>query len=185
MSRRELIADTGIRLIARQGMRRLTHLVIDAEAGLPKGSTSYYARTRRDLLELVVRRLSDGSAADVEGLEIPSRLTPSAAARIAVEVLERMAAREDAQAARFALMFELRNDEELRRLLTEDAPVRQLLHDAAARILRAVGLKDAEREAPNLVALVDALLMYRAARAAEVDAEGVLGAYFRGVSADS
>ena len=55
--RREQVGDAGIRLVARDGIRALTHLRVDAEADLPRGSTSYYARTRHDLLRLVVNRL--------------------------------------------------------------------------------------------------------------------------------
>ena len=43
MGRREHIGDAGVRLIARDGVHALTHLQVDTEAGLPRGSTSYYA----------------------------------------------------------------------------------------------------------------------------------------------
>lgn len=78
MGRREHIGDAGVRLIARDGVHALTHLQVDTEAGLPRGSTSYYARTRRDLLALVVNRLSDGSQADINDLRSPR---PSAGRR--------------------------------------------------------------------------------------------------------
>ena len=72
--RREQIGDAGVRLIARDGVHALTHLHVDAEAGLPRGSTSYYARTRRDLLTLVVNRLSEGSQSDIADVKIPASL---------------------------------------------------------------------------------------------------------------
>ena len=105
MGRREHIGDAGVGLIARDGVHALTHLQVDTEAGLPRGSTSYYARTRRDLLALVVNRLSEGSQADINDLEIPASVSRQEAAEIVVGILEHMARRADAQAARGALLF--------------------------------------------------------------------------------
>lgn len=185
MSRREQIADAGVRLVARSGVHALTHLAVDAEAGLPRGSTSYYARTRRDLIALVVDRLSEGSRADLDGVSVPAAITRAEAVRVAVGVLDHMARREDAQAARFALMFELREDDELRDALTAHAPVRAPLIAEAEKLLRAIGMADPAAHAPDLVGLVDALLMYRTARATPIDATRVLGAYFAGLPANA
>src|SRR5699024_1940010 len=55
--RRTLIADSAIEVIAREGVRALTHRSVDAEAGLASGSTSYYCRTRAQLIALTVERL--------------------------------------------------------------------------------------------------------------------------------
>ena len=177
MGRREHIGDAGVGLIARDGVHALTHLQVDTEAGLPRGSTSYYARTRRDLLALVVNRLSEGSQADVNDLEIPASVSRQEAAEIVVGVLAHMARRTDAR----ALLFELRDDVELRELLTAEAPVRRPLTRLAERILVAAGVDQASAHAPDLVGLVPALLMYRAAKAAPVDARKVLRAYLEGL----
>jgi DNA-binding transcriptional regulator YbjK len=183
VGRREDLADAGVRLIARGGIRALTHRSVDEEAGLPAGSTSYYARTRRELRRLVVDRIAEGTQADVDVLPIPARLTRAEVARVASGFLDRLAAREQVQAARFALLFELREDDELRRALTAEAPVRASLDEAAERLLRAAGVAAPAAHAVDLVGLVDALLMYRAARAAPVDAAGVLTAYLAGLPA--
>lgn len=53
-----LIADSAIEVVARDGVRALTHRAVDSEAGLPSGSTSYYCRTRAQLLSLTVDRLT-------------------------------------------------------------------------------------------------------------------------------
>src|SRR4051812_48287885 len=122
MARRDDLAQAGVRLIARGGIRALTHRAVDEEAGLPAGSTSYYARTRRELTRLVVDRLAEGTQADVDDLSIPATLTKAEVAQVAHGFLEQLAAREEVQAARFALLFELREDDELRRALTAEAP---------------------------------------------------------------
>ncbi|MEV4148094.1 TetR/AcrR family transcriptional regulator [Amycolatopsis sp. NPDC049691] len=57
MDRREVIGDAAIEVIAAAGMRGLTHRAVDQAAGLPAGSTSYYARTRAALLSLTFARI--------------------------------------------------------------------------------------------------------------------------------
>ena len=174
MGRREQIADAGIRLIASGGAHRLTHRLVDKSAGLPQGSTSYYARTRRDLIALIVQRLSDGSQGDIEDLTIPASPDEE-------QATQRMQERDAAQVARFALMFEVRDDDELRTALSSGAPVRANLQDIAFQILTALGAPDATGRAPELVALVDALLMYQAVDAAPLDIAHIVHAYLGGL----
>ena len=50
--RKTLIADAAIDLLGEVGARGLTHRAVDTQAGLPAGSTSFYCRSRLDLLTL-------------------------------------------------------------------------------------------------------------------------------------
>ncbi|WP_328524414.1 TetR/AcrR family transcriptional regulator [Kribbella sp. NBC_00359] len=72
--RRDAIADAAIHLVATRGLRGLTHRAVDAEAGLPPGSTSYYLRTRNALLTACVNRMlaRDMTAAAPTGAQAPS-----------------------------------------------------------------------------------------------------------------
>jgi DNA-binding transcriptional regulator YbjK len=56
-SRRNLIAEAVIELLAREGGRGLTHGNIDAWLRLPKGSTSFYFRRRAELFEAGLSQL--------------------------------------------------------------------------------------------------------------------------------
>ena len=181
MDRRQRIANAGIALIARGGTHRLTHRAVDAEAGLPNGSTSYYARSRRDLIRLVMEQLSAESQADLTDIEVPEKLTVRQATDLVGRLAKRLILNGDAQAARFALMFEVRDDDELRRELTVDAPVRSSFNEKAVKLLRALGATDPEGTAPEFVALVDAVLMYRAVEAAPIDPVGVVETYLTGL----
>ena len=49
--------DAAIELLGTEGLRALTHVRVDRRAGLPKGSTSNYFRTRAALLTGVVDRI--------------------------------------------------------------------------------------------------------------------------------
>ena len=64
------ITDAGLRLIAREGLRGLTHRGVDAEAGLPIGSTSYYFRTRDVLVSACVRRLVELDLLEIDAAGI-------------------------------------------------------------------------------------------------------------------
>lgn len=181
MDRRELLADAGIRLVARGGVRALTHRAVDAEAGLAAGSTSYYARTRRELTALVVARVTAQLAAELGALQVPDDLDDAAVVHIAAAFLEQLAARAEAQAARLALVLELRDDPELRAPLTAADSVRTRLHEAAQSLLDALRVREADRTAVDLVGLIDAMLMYRTAAVAPLDAVAVLTAYLAGL----
>ncbi|RSS89441.1 TetR family transcriptional regulator, partial [Streptomyces sp. WAC05950] len=61
-----MIADTAIGLVAAAGLRGLTHRAVDAAAGLPAGSTSYYFRTRTALIGACYQRLAELDLADVD-----------------------------------------------------------------------------------------------------------------------
>jgi DNA-binding transcriptional regulator YbjK len=108
--RRAAIADAAIHLVATRGLRGLTHRAVDAEAGLPPGSTSYYLRTRNALLTACVNRMlsRDLSATSPELGKAPLEdlLTGM--------VLGLAATRPDDLAARYELSLEARRQPELR-----------------------------------------------------------------------
>jgi len=58
VNRQEEILDAAIRVLGSGGPRQLTHRAVDAEAGVPQGSTSNYFRTRDALVEAVVARFT-------------------------------------------------------------------------------------------------------------------------------
>ena len=181
MQRRQLIAEAGVRLITRGGVRALTHRAVDREASLSPGSTSYYARTHRDLVMLVVKHLGTQTRTDLDSFSLPASLTASEAAALLTMLLDHLARRADEQSARFALLFEVRGDEELHALLTLDSPVRTLLAQGAESVLQVLGVENPSHYAADLVGLLDALMMYRLAGAAPVNARSVIQAYLDGL----
>lgn len=62
-SRRTTIAQSVIELAAEGGSRAVTHSAIDRRLNLPKGSTSYYCRTRAELLKSGVDVMGSNSRA--------------------------------------------------------------------------------------------------------------------------
>ncbi|MET0417599.1 MAG: TetR/AcrR family transcriptional regulator [Actinoplanes sp.] len=160
--RREAIGDAAIGIVAREGLRSLTHRAVDRELGLPAGSTSYYARTRRQLIEAMVHRLANRTTADMPAPAAVPRTAPEAARTLA-GLLDRLASRPDDNRARYALTVDLASDPELHGYLTHASPVRAGFLAAAAATLGAIGVTDPDRHAPALVALIDGLLFDRVA----------------------
>jgi len=179
--RRELIADAAVRVISSGGMRSLTHRAVDAEAGLPAGSTSYYAKTRRELLSVIVHRLADRTRGQVEAVtELPSDVA-GAVALVAGSIAGMITNRRDDQLARFAMLLEVRDDTELHDLLGPQSPVRATLIEAATAVLTAIGVERPDQEAPDLVALIDGLLFDGLAGSGTADPRRTIENYLKGL----
>lgn len=73
--RRTVLADAAIEVVGRAGLRGLTHRAVDAEAGLPIGSTSNVYPTRDALLGGVVDRFVDREREAWD--EVAARLAPT------------------------------------------------------------------------------------------------------------
>ena len=66
--RRTLICEAALDLAAEGGNRAVTHTGVDKALELPKGSTSYYFRTRRALLDATIAHLAHRSRIAFAGL---------------------------------------------------------------------------------------------------------------------
>lgn len=64
--RRTALLDAAIEVVAAQGMRGLTHRAVEAHAGLPHGSTTYYFGTRHDLLVALMMHIAERGRAAVD-----------------------------------------------------------------------------------------------------------------------
>ena len=59
ISRRDVVTDSAIAVVAEQGVRGLTHRAVDALAELPVGSTSNVYRTRDALITGIMERIGE------------------------------------------------------------------------------------------------------------------------------
>src|ERR1700712_1306536 len=64
--RQQGLLSAAVRVVARSGLRGLTHRAVDREAGLPEGSCSAYMRTRLALLTRLTEYVISQFARDVE-----------------------------------------------------------------------------------------------------------------------
>ena len=161
--RRTLIADAALRLIGREGGRGLTHRGVDAEAGLPQGSTSYYCRRRADLLALALRRHAELDLRSLSRLGMQLAQQPKTAEQLAGELargLSRWIAAQDPLqlVARFELFLACSRAEGLRPLIEEQ---RAAFVQVLERGLGAAGVPRARSVAQALIALIEGMLLER------------------------
>ena len=188
--RRDAIADAAIHLVATRGLRGLTHRAVDAEAGLPPGSTSYYLRTRNALLTACVNRMlaRDVSAAAPANVETPGDVgAPTAGAGAPpLELLVGMTVglardRPDDLIARYELSLEASRQPELRVAIDEGGRQLRVL---LAQLLDGLGVPDPSDAAWPVAAMMDGLLYDRVAGAgATLSPEAFEAAVRRSVTA--
>ncbi|MBT2270686.1 TetR/AcrR family transcriptional regulator [Rhodococcus qingshengii] len=188
-NRRELIADAGIRIIARDGVRALTHRAVDREAQLPQGSTSYHAKTRAALLELIVDLLASRTKIDTEALAADAntrfdhderRFTVDHLATLLAGLVGTLAARRGDMRARYALLLELDDASDLRQRLIGDSGVSAAARLVAAQALAKAGLPNSDAHVDELLSLTDSLVFNRTAISPTADLRNVLARYLRG-----
>jgi DNA-binding transcriptional regulator YbjK len=170
--RKTLIADTAIALLASLGARGLTHRAVDQQAGLPPGSTSFYCRSRLDLLGLALVRHGTLDMADLEAdaQALAAELGASVAANPLNLFIDSLATRiatwlspegRDRMVARFELFLIASHEPELTPVVQAQ---RQRFRDAATVALQGLGLPDAQALAPALLMTVDGILLAHVAR---------------------
>ncbi|MBF6548458.1 TetR/AcrR family transcriptional regulator [Nocardia brasiliensis] len=191
--RRALIIDAAIDLIAAQGIRALTHRALDTALALPAGSSSYYYRTKRALIEAIVERITTRSRADFTTAQLAppgSPLPGSVAAAIAAWLDRLLAERRNHLIVRHALILELLPDADLRARLA-----RSLFSVERARdLFDAMGVSDPETAAADFIAVLEGALFDRFAGTRADLTPGtahsvgqltaLLSAFFRGVGAE-
>jgi DNA-binding transcriptional regulator YbjK len=159
-SRRELAASAALTVLATSGSRGLTHRAVDAEAGLPAGSTSNYFRTRSSLLEAALGRHIELDLPPAELVEQigDSELTREQARDLFAAALARVIDPEARPmiAARYELVLEATRRDELRR---EYARARERVLGLAEMVLRASGCKNQREHAEQMAIFMDGIAL--------------------------
>lgn len=149
-NRRARIADAVITVLAERGSRGLTHRAVDEVAGLPTGSTSYYFRSRAELLAAAVPRLAEFDAAALDrGGEPRQRLI-----QILSDSLHGAGRRRTL--ARYELVLEAARRPEIHRALA--AGTERMLERFIA-LFPSSPRDEAEIRARDALALIDGLLL--------------------------
>ncbi|MDF0530566.1 TetR family transcriptional regulator [Tsukamurella sp. 8F] len=160
MSRREEICDAVLDLAATGGNRAVTHRAVDTRLRLSAGSTSYYYRTRSELLAAAIEHLARASrAANEEGLAVAAGpLTVDGAAQHIATQLDLLAGsrRRDAL-ARYALAPDAVSDPALHAALATCL----FSLPSATGLLEGLGASAPERAAADLLSLLEGLLFDR------------------------
>ncbi|MEK8086202.1 hypothetical protein WNB94_07300 [Aquabacterium sp. A3] len=161
--RKTLIADAAMAILGTQGARALTHRAVDAQAGLPAGSTSFYCRTRLELLKLTLARHVALDLADLaaDAAASPSHDTPLALADLLALLQHRLRdwltpPKRVRLVARFELFLVASREPELSAIL---GPMRDQFLAATEAALARCGLRDTGSRARLLLSVVDGHLL--------------------------
>lgn len=154
--RRRELAQAAVAVVARSGMRGLTHRAVDAEAGVPEGTTSAYLRTKAALLTAMVDLVTEELAADVDALA--RRITQDGHAQgvgATVDLLVAWLDRPD--------LLRVRAELELEALRAPDVnaaiqPARQRMLDVASTLVADHGCSEPELRASAVVASLQGIL---------------------------
>ncbi len=159
--RRELIADAALAVLEADGGRGLTHRAVDRRAELAEGSTSNYFATREALLTAALRRLVELERPAVEAMQalVPDGpYEPHRAAELVAAQVRSWLEPERAglALARYELFLEARRRPGFQLELDR---VRREYLELVERLLPTAGCRDPRRHAPQLLALLDGLVL--------------------------
>ncbi|TQM78084.1 TetR family transcriptional regulator [Saccharothrix saharensis] len=106
-SRRDLLCDCAISVLAAEGGRGLTHRAVDRAAGVPEGTTKNYFPSRDALLGAAAARMTALHAAAVRRLRetTPERITPADVERLYPALLRRAVVEDPTQLLAMAELY--------------------------------------------------------------------------------
>ncbi|MFK4089798.1 TetR/AcrR family transcriptional regulator [Kribbella sp. NPDC020789] len=157
--------QAAVELLGTEGLRALTHARVDDRAGLPKGSTSNYFRTRAALLTGVSDWLAEADLQAVGPAFRPS--TPAEFVDAMCWLFDLITRVNRVQTtARLVLFLEGSHDAELRKSLSRG---RAALEAGAVEALTALGAADPVVAARTVAAMSEGLILHRIARHDDVD----------------
>jgi DNA-binding transcriptional regulator YbjK len=159
--RRRAIAGAALAVLEAEGGRGLTHRAVDRRAGLPQGSTSNYFQTREALLTAALHRLVELEQPTVRALEAlvpdgpyePHRAAELVAGQVRTWLTP---GRAGLAVARYELFLEARRRPQFQLALDE---VRREYLLLAEQLLPTAGCRDPHPHAPQLLALLDGLVL--------------------------
>ena len=159
--RRAAIAAAALEVLEADGGRGLTHRAVDRRAGLPQGSTSNYFKTREALLTAALHRLVELEQPSVRAMEalVPDGpYAPPEAARLVADLVRGWLTpeRSGLALARYELFLEARRRPEFQLALDE---VRREYLLLVEQLLPTAGCRDPHAHAPQLLALLDGLVL--------------------------
>jgi DNA-binding transcriptional regulator YbjK len=167
---RERVLYAAITLLGTEGLRALTHSRIDAKAGVPKGSTSNYFRTRAAVLEGVVDWMYAIERPSVRAAYSPD--TREEFARALTDLFEQMTGPGRVMTtARLVLLMEASHDTVVRDALARG---RTGMEEMIIPAVRRLGAAEPEVAAHALSATFEGMFLQKLARHVDVEAGSIL-----------
>lgn len=158
-TQRDRSLEAAIELLGTEGLRSLTHARVDGRAGLPRGSTSNYFRTRAALLDGVVGWLIDHELADFDPGFDPSTASADNLIDALCELIVTETGRFRSRTlARYVLFLEGANNDAVRAPLVSS---RKRFEQWTEGILTAMGAPSPVPATKALMACAEGLTLHR------------------------
>jgi DNA-binding transcriptional regulator YbjK len=157
--------DAAIDLVGTQGLRALTHVRVDDRAGLPKGSTSNYFRTRSALLSGVVDAIVERELSGVGAAFSPASAADLVDGMVGLfEYITRT--NRVLTTARLVLFMEASHNPALREAVSRG---RAAMESSVIPALARLGATDPQTAASAIMACSEGLILHRIARHDDTD----------------
>jgi DNA-binding transcriptional regulator YbjK len=160
-TRQRVLLTAAVRVLARNGLRGLTHRAVDSEADLPQGSCSAYMRTRLALLTRLTEYVSAHFARDIEELTVRIEEHPSTDGSYAVQqttaMMRSWLLEPEMLLARVELSIEAARQPEIAAVI--QAELREL-EDIVEHVMTSKGHEHSRARAATLIAAIDGVLMH-------------------------
>lgn len=154
--RMQRILEAATRVVAAKGMRGLTHRAVDAEAGLPQGSTSGYLRTRMALVTALTEFIAAGLIDGIEALAGRQQAGDDGAViESALDVFAGWLREPDALIAKAELAQEVAREPEIAAAME---PARARIEGIVGQILTVAGVDDVETSSQAIIAAMEGVL---------------------------
>lgn len=159
-STRDRALEAALALVGEQGIRALTHARVDERAGLPKGSTSNWFRTRDALIAGVAAWLAESERNDFSAVDAPVAIdTPEDLVdALSLVIAAQSGPLASRTRARYALFLEGAGDEAM---LAPLLAQRRVFVEWTISLLGRVGARSPAEAARTLMAAADGLVLHR------------------------
>ncbi|GAA3913547.1 TetR/AcrR family transcriptional regulator [Microbacterium invictum] len=155
---RDRALTAAVRLVGEQGVRALTHARVDAEAELPRGSTSNWFRSRDALLTGVIDWIAEQERADLTAATTPAQTVDDLIDTLTALIEDATGHHAVRTRARYALFLEMTAGGEAHGPLQAQ---RARFEAWARELLTAFGAEDPDAAARSLLAVSAGLILNR------------------------
>jgi DNA-binding transcriptional regulator YbjK len=158
--RQRTLLAAAVQVLARSGLRGLTHRAVDSQAGLPQGSCSAYTRTRLALLTRLTEYVAGHFARDIEQLTGRIQEHPGVdgyAVRQTLAMLRSWLREPELLLARMELAIEGTREPEIQRI--SDGHLREL-ELIVEQVMESAGHQHSRTRAATLIAAFDGVLLH-------------------------
>lgn len=157
-STRDRALTAAVRLVGRDGIRSLTHARVDAAAGIPRGSTSNYFRTRAALVAGVIEHIARDERESLDSAIAPAHSHDEVADALSRVVAELTGPHAERTRARYALSLEMSGDPDVQAPLRAQ---RGRFEEWTREVLTNLGAEHPETAAKALLAFCGGLILHR------------------------